>query len=551
MPLSWLGNPSISAISRLGNPSISAISRPGNPSISAISRLGNPSISAISWLGNPSISAISRLGNPSITIPLPGDLPASGGPSTITVDLAGLDPATCSYTVQPGDAALAGQLQALLFPGMTIDQIVLPPAGSKISLPAYGCDFVTQIVQQFLPGFTHGLPSSKLSGLTSTRGVRWLVENHGNISRIGTRNSFGRLGAHATIREGSTGSDVIAWQQILIRDIAISQYPYTADGNFGAGTKLATQTWQRAHNLIDDGVVGPATWAAATAGTAKPPVAPADLILFRKQAYTLAKYFAGGPSGAGTSVGEMLFEEVTQGRNLHDKKYSACGCLPNFMTWRLGCRDQGFVNRDEPSAGLIYTPSYNISLPVGSARARGQWRTLANGLPEPGDLVLIGQHPNEKEHMFVLLDINGDTWTSADYGQQSAEGASSAIVTRVKQGGNLVRFGGARSIVGWIDIESLPLTASVNMTGVPQPWPGQVVPGPVVIPTRQSDCLNAGGSWDGASCTFTSPPAPPSSGGGGSDDTGILILVALVLVGVAAAAAASSGTGRKANPVWV
>ena len=487
---------------------------------------------------------LSWLGTPSITIPLPGDLPAIGYPSSITVDLAGLDPATCSYTVQPGDAAIAGQLQALLFPGMTIDQIVLPPAGNKISLPAYGCDFVTQIVQQFLPGLLHGLPSR----LASSRGVRWLVENHGNTrNTIGARNT---LGTPATLREGSTGADVVAWQQILIRDAAISQYAYSADGDFGTFTKTATQTWQSAHNLIADGVVGPATWAAATPGTATPPVAPADLILFRKQAYTIAKYFAGGPSGAGTSVGEMLFEEVTQGRNLHDKKYSACGCLPNFMTWRLGCRDQGFVNRDEPSAGLVYTPSYNISLPVGSARARGQWRTLANGLPEPGDLVLIGQYPNEVEHMFVLLDINGDQWTSADYGQTSPEGASSAIVTRVKQGGNLVRFGGARSIVGWIDIESLPLTASVNMTGVPQPWPGQVVPKPPVTPTNQNECLNAEGSWDGATCTFT-PPAPPapSSGGGGSDDTGILILVALVLVGVAAAAASSSG--RKANPVWV
>lgn len=60
---------------------------------------------------------------------------------------------------------------------------------------------------------------------------------------------------HATIRQGSKGSDVTAWQQI----IGVSP----ADGNFGAGTLSATKAWQTAHHLTADGVVGPATWSAA------------------------------------------------------------------------------------------------------------------------------------------------------------------------------------------------------------------------------------------------------------------------------------------------
>ena len=39
------------------------------------------------------------------------------------------------------------------------------------------------------------------------------------------------------------------------------------DGLFSPGLKVATQAWQKAHGLDPDGVVGPATWGAATSGT--------------------------------------------------------------------------------------------------------------------------------------------------------------------------------------------------------------------------------------------------------------------------------------------
>src|SRR6185369_1833704 len=60
---------------------------------------------------------------------------------------------------------------------------------------------------------------------------------------------------HATIKQGSKGADVTAWQKII---------GVTADGNFGSGTRSATITWQQQHGLSPDGVVGPASWAAAT-----------------------------------------------------------------------------------------------------------------------------------------------------------------------------------------------------------------------------------------------------------------------------------------------
>lgn len=59
---------------------------------------------------------------------------------------------------------------------------------------------------------------------------------------------------HATIKAGSKGADVIAWQQII---------GVKADGIFGAGTTAATKTWQTKHGLTADGVVGPKSWSAA------------------------------------------------------------------------------------------------------------------------------------------------------------------------------------------------------------------------------------------------------------------------------------------------
>lgn len=59
----------------------------------------------------------------------------------------------------------------------------------------------------------------------------------------------------ATLRNGSTGSDVRTWQQVI---------GVTVDGSFGPQTEAATKKWQAAHGLVPDGVVGPATWAKAT-----------------------------------------------------------------------------------------------------------------------------------------------------------------------------------------------------------------------------------------------------------------------------------------------
>lgn len=81
--------------------------------------------------------------------------------------------------------------------------------------------------------------------------------------------------SHATIKQGSSGADVSAWQVVI---------GVNPDGKFGPGTANATKKWQKDHGLTADGVVGPKTWSAALGKTVQeapslissffPPVSP-------------------------------------------------------------------------------------------------------------------------------------------------------------------------------------------------------------------------------------------------------------------------------------
>lgn len=61
-------------------------------------------------------------------------------------------------------------------------------------------------------------------------------------------------GARPTIRQGSTGEAVKAWQEVL---------GIERDGIFGPITAAKTKEWQRERGLVVDGIVGTATWGAA------------------------------------------------------------------------------------------------------------------------------------------------------------------------------------------------------------------------------------------------------------------------------------------------
>ena len=71
-----------------------------------------------------------------------------------------------------------------------------------------------------------------------------------------------------TIRVGSRGNSVVAWQLFL---------GIGADGIFGKGTHASTVAFQASADLVADGIVGPKTWACAFGAEQADPFAPAAI----------------------------------------------------------------------------------------------------------------------------------------------------------------------------------------------------------------------------------------------------------------------------------
>jgi peptidoglycan hydrolase-like protein with peptidoglycan-binding domain len=88
---------------------------------------------------------------------------------------------------------------------------------------------------------------------------------------------------HATIRQGSSGPDVVLWQKII---------GVAPDGQFGPNTAAATKTWQSQRGLTADGIVGPKTWAAALS-SASAGVGPTYHVQPSDTPFTIAHRFTG------------------------------------------------------------------------------------------------------------------------------------------------------------------------------------------------------------------------------------------------------------------
>lgn len=72
--------------------------------------------------------------------------------------------------------------------------------------------------------------------------------------------------AYATIKNGSSGSDVKTWQEYLIKqgyDVGSTG----ADGKFGSKTLAATKQYQKDNGLAVDGIVGSNTWASTSSSS--------------------------------------------------------------------------------------------------------------------------------------------------------------------------------------------------------------------------------------------------------------------------------------------
>lgn len=71
------------------------------------------------------------------------------------------------------------------------------------------------------------------------------------------------------LRRGSTGHDVTRLQELLAR---AGFPPGPIDGRFGAATEAALVAFQRAHELLADGICGPITWAMLIKGRPGKPI---------------------------------------------------------------------------------------------------------------------------------------------------------------------------------------------------------------------------------------------------------------------------------------
>ncbi|MFI7532564.1 N-acetylmuramoyl-L-alanine amidase [Streptosporangium sp. NPDC049376] len=113
----------------------------------------------------------------------------------------------------------------------------------------------------------HGMGGAAWGGHLACPGARIVAQKREIIARAkrllagqedGPPPWPGRLLKYVTGAPLMSGQDVRTWQAALTR----AAFPVRIDGYYGAKSHAATRAFQRAHRLVDDGVVGPATWRA-------------------------------------------------------------------------------------------------------------------------------------------------------------------------------------------------------------------------------------------------------------------------------------------------
>jgi hypothetical protein len=87
-------------------------------------------------------------------------------------------------------------------------------------------------------------------------GVTWESYNHR------TTPAAHEIAFPGTVRRGSTGNAVKAWQAQMIAKHFIPDTPSNHDGVFGAGMESAAKDMQRALHVTVDGICGSVTWTA-------------------------------------------------------------------------------------------------------------------------------------------------------------------------------------------------------------------------------------------------------------------------------------------------
>ena len=169
------------------------------------------------------------------------------------------------------------------------------------------------------------------------------------------------------IREGSTGASVRYCQERLATH---GFDPGSADGSFGPNTERAVVQFQQAHGLVDDGIVGPATWAILTTG--ERPQTPEDALAEQRAELTGAAGVDGSHTGSQSIAEAVKFlgaREQPDGSNLG----------PDIAPLITGYRDYWSIGG---SGGLAWC-----------AMAVSVWSGMALGLGDDSEDMDWERHP--------------------------------------------------------------------------------------------------------------------------------------------------------------
>lgn len=160
-----------------------------------------------------------------------------------------------TYYMQLVDGSTGGTTDALSFASYTTQQS--GSSGAQV-----------KAVQQLLntQGYEAGSVDGQFGPATTTA-VQAFQRARGLSADgiVGAKTWTALLSAGATpvLRQGTTGDDVRRLQRSLTAALG-STVP--VDGDFGPGTATAVRTFQTAHGLTVDGIVGEATWTALQSG---------------------------------------------------------------------------------------------------------------------------------------------------------------------------------------------------------------------------------------------------------------------------------------------
>lgn len=290
-----------------------------------------------------------------------------------------------------------------------------------------------------------------------------------------------------TIRLGSRGDDVRAWQAYLVTRGSI----VTVDGDYGPRTESATRIVQAGAGLTADGIVGPRTWALISEAGFEAPISRAHLLfdvldlrladaspeLRRETVADIVGHFA-GLGARETTPGRADHYALAIGRGesaafrasyvlrapAQNGNASCCGLLCRAVLALAGVVD------------VRIQPPYVFSREGGVigqlqqlGRLHGALRVYdGSALPPVGAVVLVGPYRGHAtgQHIYTTVDESG---SSVDGGQGGGWGGGTEIahVTRswVREGGTLVTrsSSGDRPVVSWIDTGALRYGAAVTM----------------------------------------------------------------------------------------